>query len=173
MLSSGLATGLLKVSAANSAALGVGSVMDAHHHHASPSAVDQDVDRAFNVNEAERNALFDEAKATIIKARSELLRGGAEPEVAQGAAGVAAAAAPAAVPWPTQSDETDHPGVQESSSSAASASAFVDALGLSEAVNTVRTFTQRFFVCDFGREKCIRRCDPGWPGASASQETRQ
>lgn len=125
------------------------------------------VDEAFDINAHQRDALFNEAKDTIINARSAILGGSGTPAEASrasiGCIGLLAAAAfmtPVADVAATKSPENDHTNVQESNSQAGMVALLIDTLGLTEAAQAAGVFTAKYLVCSFGKDRGFRNCDP-------------
>lgn len=122
------------------------------------------VDEAFDINAHQRDALFNEAKDTIIKARSAILGGSGTPaEVSRASIGLVSPAAfmtPVADGAAMMSPVKSHTSVQESNSQAGMVALLIDALGLTEAAQAAGVFTAKYLVCSFGKDRGFRSCDP-------------
>lgn len=123
------------------------------------------VDEAFNINAKQKEALFDEAKDTIIKVRSAIL-GNHPAEVSQAFVGLVAPTAflipvatgsDTAAMLPPRNNETK---AEKSCSQVGTAALLIDKLGLTETAQALRMFTTKYLVCSFGKEKGFRTCDP-------------
>eukprot|EP00930_Biecheleria_cincta_P033265 TRINITY_DN23028_c0_g1_i1.p1 TRINITY_DN23028_c0_g1~~TRINITY_DN23028_c0_g1_i1.p1 ORF type:complete len:286 (-),score=59.61 TRINITY_DN23028_c0_g1_i1:258-1115(-) len=122
------------------------------------------VDEAFNINAQQREALFNEAKDTIIKARSAILGGSGTPaDVSRASVGLLSAAAfmtPVADGASMMSPVDKDAKVHEGNSQAGMVALLFDALGLMEAAQAASKFAAKHLVCSFGKDRGFRSCDP-------------